>query len=160
MSVPLSCLLSILVNSCCLFAIGLLFDPGLVKTDDALLKFFIVRDVLYHLEHVVFKSLFLQFLHVKLVSRVQVFIFETLVAHLEIIDNQVKVGTYGLEVLYFDLHPVDLVVELSDVCFSWQYVSLELFDLVVEHEFELLKLLSLLFELDDPDVFLFNCAFS
>jgi hypothetical protein len=67
------------------------------------------------------------------------------VAHLEIIDNQVKVGADSLKVFDFDLHFVDLLVEIGDFVLTRQYVSLQLFNFVVEHKLELLKLLSLLF---------------
>jgi len=36
-SIPLSCLLSVLINSRRLFAICLLFDPGFVQTNNSLL---------------------------------------------------------------------------------------------------------------------------
>jgi hypothetical protein len=101
--------------------------------------------MLHNFENVVFKSFFCQFLHVKFVPRVQVFIFQSLVAHLEIIDNQVKVGADSLKVFDFDLHFVDLLVEIGDFVLTRQYVSLQLFNFVVEHKLELLKLLSLLF---------------
>ena len=154
--VPLACMLSILVNSRSLLAIGLLLDPGFVEADDSLFESLVVRDVLHYVKHVVLEPLLLQFLHVELVPGVQVLIFETLVAHLEIVDDQVKVCTNAMEVFNLDLHLVNLLVEGGDVVLARQNVSLQLLNLVVKHEFELLELLSLLFQLDNPGVFVLN----
>ena len=153
--VTLSCLSLIGVNLG-LFPVILFLDPSFVQSNDALLKLFVVLNVLNNIKDVVLKTLLLQQLHVKLVTAVEVFVFETLVLHLQVIDNEVKVVTNSLEVLHFDLHLVDLLVKRRNVVFSGQNVSLQLLDLVVEHEFKFLEFLRLLFQLNDTSVFVFN----
>lgn len=56
---PLACMLSVLVNSRSLLAIGLFFDPGLVEPDDSLLEPLVVRDVLHYVKYVVLEPLLL-----------------------------------------------------------------------------------------------------
>ena len=72
-----------------LLAVVFLLDPGLVEANNALLQLFVVRDVLHNLEDIVLEPLLLKFLHVQLVAAVQVFVLETLVAHLEIVNDEV-----------------------------------------------------------------------
>ena len=51
-------------------------------------------------------------------------------------------------------HLVSLLVQFLDLDFSGSNVSLQLFDLVVQHEFELFKLLDFLLEVQNPNLFL------
>lgn len=83
----LACMRIVLLNV--LLAVVLLLDPALVKADDTLLKLLVVSDMLDYLEDIVLESLLLKLLHVQLVTAVQVFVFETLVAHLKVIDDEV-----------------------------------------------------------------------
>ena len=78
--VSLSCMCIILINIC-LLAESFLLDPGLVQANDTLLKLLIVLNVLDHLKDIVLEPLLLQFLHVELVTTVQVLILQTLLAH-------------------------------------------------------------------------------
>jgi len=90
------------------------------------------------------------------VATVQVFILQTLVSHLEIIDDQIEVVTDALEMFHFNLHLVDLFMERKDVVFSWLDVTLQLLNLVIKHELKLLEFLCLLFKLNDTSIFVFN----
>lgn len=144
------CMLSVLI--CSLLAVGLLLDPGLVKSNDSSLKFFVVRDMLDYFEDVVPEALLLDLLHVELVTGVQILVLKTLVAHLEIAHNEVQVGTDSVEVLHLNLHLSDLLVEGGDVVLAGQDVPLQLLDLVVEHELKLLQLLRLLLQFDDAGI--------
>lgn len=53
-------------------------------------------------------------------------------------------------------HLVRLLIQLLDDDLFWADVPLQLFDLVIEHELELLQLLNLLLELADLDLFFLN----
>ena len=54
------------------------------------------------------------------------------------------------------MHLVHLLVEGCDIVLTGQDISLELLDLVIEHKFELFKLLSFLLKLNDAIVFVVN----
>ena len=155
-SVPLACLC--IVSFDISLAVCLFKHPGLVKPNDALLKLFVVSDVLDNFEDVTLESISLQKLHVKLVTAVQVLILETFVSHLEIVDDQVQVVANTLEMLNLNLHLVDLLVQRRNVVFSGQNISLELLDFVIKHEFELFKLLSFLLKLNNAIVFVVNSS--
>ena len=94
-----------------LLAVGFLLNPGLVETDHSFLELFVVLNVLDDLEDVILETFLLELLHVQLVAAVQVFILQTLVSHLEIIDDQIEVVTDALEMFHFNLHLVDLFME-------------------------------------------------
>lgn len=68
---------------------------------------------------------------------------QTLLSQMKIIDNKCKMQINSLEVSKFLLHLVSFLFKYSNLSFSGTNVSLEFLDLVVEHEFELLKLLRL-----------------
>ena len=74
--------------------------------------------------------------------------------HLQIIDDQVQVVTDAHEVLYLNLHLVDHVMERGDVVLTRKDITLQFFDLVIENEFKLLKLLCLLLQLYYPSIFI------
>lgn len=80
--------------------------------------------------------------------------------HLQIIDDQIQVVTNAHEVLYLNLHLVDHVMERGDVVLTRKDIALQFLDFVIENEFELLKLLSLLLQLDDSGIFVLNCSTS
>jgi len=54
-------------------------------------------------------------------------------------------------------HLVRLLIQILYLDFSGSDISLQLFDFIVKHEFELFKLLGLLLELKDAVVFLLDC---
>ena len=60
----------------------------------------------------------------------------------------------------FRSHLVSLLVEFLDLDFSRSNVSLQLFDLVIQHEFELFKLLDFLLEVQNSNLLLFQCDIS
>ena len=107
---PLTCMLSIGINALHL-AVSLLFNPSLIETYDASFELLIVGDVLDDIKDIIFEPILEHNLHVNFMTAVQVFVLEALVAHLEIIDDQVQIVADALEVLHFDLHLVDLFVE-------------------------------------------------
>ena len=67
-----------------------------------------------------------------------------LLARAEVIDNIPKVGIDLVVMLQVLVHLVCLFLETGDFHLARRYISLELLDLIVEHKFELLQLLSLL----------------
>lgn len=89
-------------------------------------------------------------------TTVQILILETLVLHFQIVNNQIEVVTDSLEVSHFDLHLVDLLMQAGDVVFTRQDISLQLFDLIIKHELEFLKLLRLFLQLDDAEILVLN----
>ena len=58
--------------------------------------------------------------------------------------------------LDFDGHSGHLLMQRGNVVLTRQNVTLKLLNLIVEHEFELFKLLSFLLELNDPGIFVLN----
>lgn len=62
----------------------------------------------------------------------------------------------SIEVLLLRPHFVCLLVQLLDLYLLRANVALQLFDLVIENELELFKLLDLFLELLNLDVFLLN----
>ena len=54
-------------------------------------------------------------------------------------------------------HLVRLLIQILYLDLSGSNISLELFDFIVKHEFELLKLLGLLLELEYAVVFFLDC---
>lgn len=51
-----------------------------------------------------------------------------------------------------------MLVKLLDLYLLWANISLELLNFVIEHKFELFKLLDLLLKLLDLDIFLLNSS--
>ena len=80
-------------------------------------------------------------------------IFETLLSLGQIGHNQLQVVFDAAEVEDLLLHLTSGVLQLLDDFLPWPDVSLQLLDLVVEHELELLQLLRLLLQLVDVSVF-------
>jgi hypothetical protein len=64
----------------------------------------------------------------------------------EIINNVTQIGINFVVVFQVSIHVIRLFLEFGNLKTSWSNISLELFDLVVQDEFELLKLLGLLFQ--------------
>jgi len=89
-------------------------------------------------------------------SKVLHLVCETLLSHSKIINDQGQVLIDSVEVLQLLSHDVGLLIELLDLKLSWTNVSLKLLDFVIKHELELLKLLSLLFQIDDSLILIFD----
>ena len=139
-----------------LLAVRFLENPGLVEADHTLLQLLVVLNVLDDLEDVILEPLLVDQLNIKSVTAAQVLVLETLVTHLQVIHDQVKIITDALEVFHFDLHLVHLLVEGGDVVLTRQDIALQLLDLVIEDEFELFELLGLLLEFDDAAILVFD----
>lgn len=60
--------------------------------------------------------------------------------------------------LHLDSHLGDLLVQGGYIVLTGQNVTLQLLDLVVEHELKLLQLLSLFLEFDDSGILILNCG--
>ena len=148
--------LTTLVGSLRSLACLLFLDPSLVETHDASLQFLVVGDVLDNLEYIVLETFLSEDLNVKGMSASQVFFLKTLVAHLKILNDEFQVCADGLEVLHFDLHLIDLFVQRGNIVFTGKDITLQFLDLIIKHELELFKLLSLLFEFNNASVFVFN----
>ena len=100
----------VLVNVC-LLAVNLFENPGLVEADDTLLQLLVVLNVLDDFKDVIFEPLLVDQLDIKFVAAAEILVFETLVTHLQVVHDQIKVVTDALEVLNLDLHLVDLLVK-------------------------------------------------
>jgi len=83
--------------------------------------------------------------------------FETRLAHLKVLNNQAQVFVDSVEVLDFLPHLCHLLVQDFDLPRFRLNFSFKLFDLVVEHEFKLLQLLSLAFQRANPVFLVFDC---
>ena len=90
-------------------------------------------------------------------SQISDLISEALLPHPKVINNQSKVLVHPIEVLELRSHLVRLLIQILYLDLSRSDVSLKLFDFVVKHELELLKLLCLLLELEYAVVFLLYC---
>ncbi len=109
---------------------------------------------MHHFKHVILELLFEHLLHVNFNSQIGDFIGQSLLPHPEIIDNQRQVLIDTVEVLELRAHLVRLLIQFLNFDFSWPNVSLKFLDLIVEHEFEFFKLLSLFLKLQYATVLL------
>lgn len=141
-----------------LLIFNLFFYVLLMKTNDALLKFFKVGNVVKAFEDIVLKLLLEAFLVIKLLSQVGNLIGQALLSHAEIVDDQSEVLVHSVEVLKLLSHLVGLLIELLDLDFTGSDVSLELLDLVIEHELELFELLGLFLKVIDTLILVFDCG--
>ena len=116
--------LSTLIGSLSSLACLLFLDPSLVETHNTSLQFLVVGDVLDNLKNIVLETFLSEVLNVKSMSTSQVFFLKTLMAHLEILNDEFQVCADGLEVLNFDLHLIDLLVQRSDIVFTRKYITL------------------------------------
>jgi len=132
----------------------------LVKADDASLELFEVSDVMEAIEHVIFELLLEALLLIELGPEILDLVSETLLSHSEIVDDQGQVLVDSVEVSELLSHLVGLLIELLDVELPWPNISLQLLDLVVEHELELLKLLGLLLEVNDSVILVLDGSIS
>jgi hypothetical protein len=72
---------------------------------------------------------------------------QTLLSHSKIINDQSQILVDTIEMLKLLSHLVCLFIELLDLNFTGSNVTLKLFNLIVEHELELLELLSFLLQI-------------
>lgn len=133
---------------------------NLVETNNSLLEFLVVRGMVQALIDIVLELLLVGFLFVKFCAEVLHFVSQTFLSHSEIINDQGQVLIYPVEVFQLLTHFVGLLIQSLNFRFSWTNVSLKLLDLVIKYEFELLKLLGLLFQIDDTLVLVFDSLVS
>jgi len=141
-------------------AVVLIKYPRFVKANNTLLQPLVVLDMLHYLEDVVLEALLPHQLKVYFVPATQEFIFETLVLHSQIINDQIQVVTDPVEMLDFDLHLVNLLMQARNIVLTRQNISLQFFNFVIKNEFEFLKFLSLLLQLHDASIFVLDSGFA
>lgn len=127
-----------------------------MEANDSSLELLEVSDVVECLEDVILELLFVVLLFIQALSEILNLISQTFLSHSQIIDDKGQVLVDTIEVLQLLSHLVGLLVQLLDLKFSWSNISFELLDFVIEHKLELLQLLSLLLEVNDPPVLVFN----
>ena len=88
------------------------------------------------------------------------FLLHTITLRDQIFYDQVHVIVGTFEVNNLAVHVGDLFSHLGNLFFSGTDISFKLFDLVVQHEFELFKLLSLFLKLINTSYFVSNGFFS
>jgi hypothetical protein len=134
----------------------LFLDILLVQTNDSCLQLLKVGDVVENLKHIILEGFFVTLLLVKVLTKLLHLISKTFLTHSQIVNNQSQVLVDSVEELEFLAHFVGLLVELLDLKLSWPNVSLQLLNLVVEHELELFKLLGLLSQIINSLVLVFD----
>ena len=139
---------------------ALVQDIRLVKTNATLLEFLEVVDVLEGLVDIVLESSSELVLLVELLLELHLLVPQTVGAHLEILNDKLQVLVDSVEVLNFLVHLVCFLVQVADLLLSRLNGTLQLFDLVIQHELELLKLLSLLLQVSDTLLFVSNSVLS
>lgn len=116
----------------------LLKNVLLVKRNQCYFEFLVVINLLHNVPYVVAELLLECFLVIDCSLKPTLFIDQTGLAHLQVLNDQRKVLVHLCEVLHFLLHCVSQLKQVFDLVFARTNVTLELFDLVVKHEFELL----------------------
>lgn len=99
------------------------------------------------LENIVLELLLETLLVIELFSQVGHLIGQTLLSHSKIINDQSQILVDTIEMLKLLPHLVCLFIELLDLNFTGSNVTLKLLNLIVEHELELLELLSFLLQI-------------
>ena len=117
----------------------LLEDPGPVKSDDSLLQLFeIVLILAVGRVEILLKAALHFLLLVDGLLKLGRLLGESLLSHAEIVDDEHQVLVYAVELLLLGSHLIGLLIKLLNLHIFRADVSLELLDLVVEHELELL----------------------
>jgi len=127
-----------------------------MEANDSGLELLEVSDVMECLKDVILELLLVVLLFIQALSEILDLVSQTFLSHSQIIDDKGQVLIDTIEMLQLLSHLVGLLVQLLDLKFSWPDISFELLDFVIEHELELLQLLSLLLEVNDPPIFVFN----
>jgi len=138
------------------FLLHLLLHVLFVQADHSSLQFLEIGDVVQYLKNIILEGFLVALLLVEVLTQLLYFVGEAFLTHAQVINNQSQVLVDSVEEFELLTHLVGLLVELLDFELSWANVSLELFDLIIEHKLELLKLLSLLPEVIDSLVLVFN----
>jgi len=140
--------------------LDLFFDVLFMESNDTSLKLLEISDVVKDLKNIVLELLLVSFLLVKVLSQVFDLGGQTLLSHSEIIHDKSKILIDSVEMLQLLPHDVGLLLELLNFNFSWADISLELLDFVIKNELELLKFLSLLFQVNNSLIFVLDSGLS
>jgi len=140
--------------------LDLFFHVLFMESNDTSLKLLEISDVVKDLKNIVLELLLVSFLLVKVLSQVFDLGGQTLLSHSEIIHDKSKILIDSVEMLQLLPHDVGLLLELLNFNFSWADISLELLDFVIKNELELLKFLSLLFQVNNSLIFVLDSGLS
>jgi len=140
--------------------LDLFFDVLFMESNDTSLKLLEISDVVKDLKNIVLELLLVSFLLVKVLSQVFDLGGQTLLSHSEIIHDKSKILIDSVEMLQLLPHDVGLLLELLNFNFSRADISLELLDFVIKNELELLKFLSLLFQVNNSLIFVLDSGLS
>jgi len=140
--------------------LDLFFDVLFMESNDTSLKLLEISDVVKDLKNIVLELLLVSFLLIKVLSQVFDLGGQTLLSHSEIIHDKSKILIDSVEMLQLLPHDVGLLLELLNFNFSWADISLELLDFVIKNELELLKFLSLLFQVNNSLIFVLDSGLS
>ena len=145
--------------SCACVVDALTKHPSPIQPNYALLQVLVAQVILEeHLLDIVLELTDRLLLPIDLVFHLAAGLCEAFLTHPQIVDDEHQVLVDSIEVLLLRPHFVCLLVQFLDLNFLGANVSLQFFDLVIENELKLLKLLDLLLELLDLDVFLLDCG--
>ena len=131
-----------------------------MEANDSGLELLEVGDVVECLEDIILELLFVVLLFIQALSEILNLISQTFLSHSEIIHDKSKILIDSVEMLQLLPHDVGLLLELLNFNFSWADISLELFDFVIKNELELLKFLSLLFQVNNSLIFVLDRGLS
>jgi len=140
--------------------LDLFFDVLFMESNDTSLKLLEISDVVKDLKNIVLELLLVSLLLIKVLSQVFDLGGQTLLSHSEIIHDKSKILIDSVEMLQLLPHDVGLLLELLNFNFSWADISLELLDFVIKNELELLKFLSLLFQVNNSLIFVLDSGLS
>jgi len=140
--------------------LDLFFDVLFMESNDTSLKLLEISDVVKDLKNIVLELLLVSLLLIKVLSQVFDLGGQTLLSHSEIINDKSKILIDSVEMLQLLPHDVGLLLELLNFNFSWADISLELLDFVIKNELELLKFLSLLFQVNNSLIFVLDSGLS
>ena len=127
-----------------------------VETNDSLFEAFKVVDLLNDVENVIFELFLLLFLFIESHPTIVVLFLETALTHAQIIHNQFELLSDAVEHFHLQLHAVHSLVKRRDCVVSRAYFTFQLPNFVVKYKFEFLKLLRLLFQVNNLRIFLFD----
>jgi len=140
--------------------LDLFFDVLFMESNDTSLKLLEISDVVKDLKNIVLELLLVSLLLIKVLSQVFDLGGQTLLSHSEIIHDKSKILIDSVEMLQLLPHDVGLLLELLNFNFSRADISLELLDFVIKNELELLKFLSLLFQVNNSLIFVLDSGLS
>lgn len=130
-----------------------------MEANNSSLELFEISYMMEHLVNIVLELFLVVLLLIQVSPQLLYIVCESLLSHSEIVHDKCQILIDSVEMLELLSHLVGLLVQSLDIKLSWSNLSLELLDLVIKNELKLFELLCLLFEVDDPLVFVFDgCA--